>query len=54
MHKQVGHILRWVFELIILWAFVFPETGPWTAFTLTMITIGIEFDHFKPSDWRNS
>ena len=52
MHKQVGHLLRWAGELLIVWAFVLPETGPWTCFVLTMITIGIEFDHFNKDDWR--
>lgn len=52
MHKQVGHIIRWSLEALIIWAFVLGETGPWTCFALTMITVGIEFDHFKISDWR--
>jgi len=53
MHRQVGHLLRWAFELIIIWAFVLPETGVWTCIVLMMITIGIEFDHFEPADWRD-
>jgi len=52
IYKRAGYIIRWFLELVVIWLFVFNETGPWTAFALTMITIGIEFDHFKPSDWR--
>lgn len=44
-YRKIGHYIRWMLELIVLWAFVFPETGPWTAFTLTMMTIGIEWDY---------
>jgi len=51
-HLQVAHLIRWALELVVIWSFVWPETGSWTAFTLTMITVGIEFDHFKPNDWR--
>ena len=39
--KQIGHIIRWSLELIVIWLFAFPETGVWTAITLTMMTIGI-------------
>lgn len=52
MHKQVGHIIRWFLELVVIWLFVFNETGPWTCFALMMITVGIEFDHFEKPDWR--
>ena len=38
----VAHVIRWMLELGIVWGLVFPETGPWTAITLTMIAIGIE------------
>lgn len=44
-YKLAGHIIRWFLEIIVLWVFVFPETGPWTCVVLTMITIGIEWDH---------
>jgi len=52
MYKMAGHIIRWFLELVVIWLFVLGETGPWTCFVLTMITVGIEFDHFKISDWR--
>ncbi len=52
IHKQVGHMIRWALELMLVWAFVFPETGGWTCFALTMITVGIEFDHFNAEDWK--
>ena len=42
---RIAHCIRWLLELIVIWAFVFPETGPWTGFALTMITIGLEFDY---------
>jgi len=54
MHKQVGHMIRWAGEALIVWALVLPETGVWTCIVLTMITIGIEFDHFDANDWRKS
>lgn len=47
--KQIGHIIRWSLELIIIWWFALPETGVWTSFVLTMMTIGIEWDH---TDWE--
>ena len=40
--KQIGHIIRWSLELLVIWLFALPETGAWTAFILTMMTIGIE------------
>ena len=52
IYKMAGHIVRWFLELVVIWLFVLSETGPWTCIALTMITVGIEFDHFKPSDWR--
>ncbi len=51
-YKKVGHIIRWFLELLVIWAFVLPETGGWTCFALMMITIGIEFDHFDVDVWR--
>lgn len=50
--KQIGHIIRWLLELIIIWLFAFPETGVWTAFVLTMITVGIEWDHIDLEGWK--
>lgn len=50
-YKQIGHFIRWFLELLVIWMFVLPETGPWTCFALMMITIGIEWDHIVPSDW---
>jgi len=41
----LGHLIRWALELVIIWKFVFIETGPWTALVLTLMTIGIEFDY---------
>ncbi len=51
-YKRAGYVIRWALELLIIWAFVLPETGGWTCFTLTMITIGIEWDHRDFSIWR--
>jgi hypothetical protein len=45
--KQIGHIIRWLLELIVIWLFVLPETGVWTAISLTMITVGIEGNFFN-------
>jgi hypothetical protein len=50
--KQIGHIIRWSLELIVIWLFALPETGVWTAFVFTMITIGIEWDHIDLEVWR--
>lgn len=52
VYKMAGHIIRWFLELVVIWFFVFNETGPWTCIALTMITVGIEWDHFKKPDWR--
>lgn len=52
IYKKVGHIIRWFLELVIIWNFVYSETGFWTCVVLTMMTIGIEWDHMKPEDWR--
>jgi len=51
VHKKVGHMIRWALELVIIWKFVHPETGIWTAVVLTMMTAGIEWDHLDPRDW---
>lgn len=45
--KLIGHIIRWSLELLIIWLFVLPETGVWTAITLTLITVGIEGNFFN-------
>jgi hypothetical protein len=50
--KGIGHLIRWALELVIIWAGVFPETGPWTCVVLMMLTVGVEFDHFNLDDWR--
>lgn len=52
IYKIAGYIIRWFLELLVIWAFVLPETGLWTCFALTMITVGIEFDHFNAEDWK--
>jgi len=49
--KRSAHLIRWMFELAIIWFLVLPETGIWTGFVLTMITVGIEFDHIDLKDW---
>ena len=50
--KQIGHGIRWGLEISILWFGVFPETGFWTAFTLTMLTLGTEWFWINPKDWK--
>ncbi len=50
-YRQIAHMIRWALEVIVLWLFVYVETGPWTAFALTMLTLGVEFDHFDKGDW---
>ncbi len=52
--RQIAHIIRWCLEFIILWFLVLPETGFWTTFTLTMLTVGTEFFYFSPSDWKKN
>jgi hypothetical protein len=53
-YKKIGHCIRWALELGILWIFVLPETGPWTTFVLTMLTVGTEWFYFTPKDWSKS
>ena len=53
-YKQIGHLIRWALELVIIWALVLPETGFWTCVALTMVTVGIEWDHIDFNDWRKS
>lgn len=50
-YKRIGHVIRWVLELLFLWFLVLPETGIWTSICLTLITVGIEWDHIVPGDW---
>jgi len=49
--KRIAHFIRWGLELIVIWFFAFPETGVWTGVVLTLITIGIEWDHIDLKDW---
>lgn len=35
-------LIRIAFAMIIIWAFVLRETGPWTCIALTWISISIE------------
>ena len=51
-YKGVAHLIRWALELVIIWALILPETGPWTCLALTMLTVGVEFDHLNLNDWR--
>ena len=53
-YKRIGHYLRWALELIVIWDFVYDETGMWTCIALTMITVGIEWDHLDWRDWRKT
>lgn len=53
-YKRLGYFIRWVLELTVVWVFVLPETGPWTAFTLTMLTVGTEWFWFVPNDWKKN
>ncbi len=50
-YRRIGHFIRWSIELLLIWIFVFPETGGWTCAVLTLITMGIEWDHVNPRDW---
>ncbi len=49
--KRIAHLVRWVLELAVIWFLAVPETGVWTGVVLTLITIGIEFDHIDLKDW---
>lgn len=51
-YRQLGHLIRWVLELSVIWVYVLPETGMWTCIALTMITVGIEWDHFNWKEWK--
>jgi len=52
--KQIGHFIRWSAELGILWLLVLPETGFWTTFVLTLLTVGTEWFYFIPKDWTKN
>jgi hypothetical protein len=52
--KQIGHIIRWSLELAVIWLFALSETGVWTSFVLTMITVGIEWDHLDFEIWKKT
>lgn len=52
--KQIAHFIRWSLELGILWLLVLPETGFWTSFTLTMLTLGTEWFWIDPKDWKKN
>lgn len=49
--KRIAHFIRWGLELIVIWFLAFPETGIWTGVVLTLITVGIEWDHIDLKDW---
>lgn len=49
--KRIAHFIRWGLELSVIWFLAFPETGIWTGVVLTLITIGIEWDHIDLTDW---
>lgn len=49
--KRIAYFIRWGLELTFIWFLAVPETGIWTGFVLTMITVGIEFDHIDFKDW---
>ena len=51
-YRQFGHGMRWFLELVVVWDFVYDETGMWTCIALTMITVGIEWDHFNWKEWK--
>ncbi len=46
-YRLLGHFIRWVLELSVIWVYVLPETGMWTCITLTLMTVGIEANHFR-------
>ncbi len=48
---RLAHIIRWVLEMLFVWGLVLPETGPWTCFVLTMITVGLEWEYFLRYGW---
>ena len=50
-YRRLGHLIRWLLELSVIWVYVLPETGMWTCIVLTMITVGIEWDHFW-KEWK--
>ena len=49
--KIIGHGVRWVLTLALIWLLAFPETGFWTCVILTLIAAETEWDHLDPRDW---
>lgn len=49
-----AHFVRWATWTWIIWVLVLPETGFWTALTLTLITAGLEILCLDPRHWTKN
>jgi hypothetical protein len=49
-----SHFTRWYLWGALIWIFAYPETGFWTALTLTLIVAGIEIKYLNPRHWTKS
>lgn len=52
--RIAAHVVRWYLWGVLIWIFVYPETGFWTALTLTLITAGIEIQYLNPRHWTKN
>lgn len=48
------HFTRWTLSIFLIWMLVLPETGFWTALTLTLITVGLEILCLDPRHWTKN
>jgi len=49
-----SHFTRWGLWTVMIWFLAYPETGFWTALTLTLIAAGIEILYFNPRHWTTN
>lgn len=49
-----SHFTRWGLWTVLIWFLVYPETGAWTALTLTLIAAGIEWLYLNPQHWTKN
>lgn len=48
------HFTRWALSAYLIWGLVLPETGFWTAVTLTLTIAGLEILYLNPRHWTTN
>jgi hypothetical protein len=48
------HFARWGLSIYLVWVLVLPETGFWTALTLTLLFAGVEVKYLDPRHWTKN